>query len=159
MFLNFKIKEIVGLVGWIAVCIIASSSGILTPPDEWYSELNKPLWNPPNFIFGPVWATLYFMMAVSAWLIWKRGGWNQQRSPLIIFLTQLVLNSLWSPLFFGMHEPGWALFNIILLLISIIATIIKFLCESKTAALFLIPYLVWVIFASILNYNLWKMNT
>ena len=130
----------------LTITFLASAIGGFTTSafkEPWYSQLTLAPFNPPAWVFGPVWTTLYFMMAVAAWLIWKRGGWKQQRRPLIIFLTQLVLNSLWSPLFFGMHEPGWAFFNIVLLLISIIATIVKFFHESRTAALLLIPFVLY----------------
>jgi len=157
-FQNRRKYSFFGLFGWIALCLIASATGAFIHPDDWYANLNKPSWNPPNSIFGPVWVTLYFTMAISAWMIWQRGGWAHQRMQLVFFLAQLVLNALWTPLFFGLHKPAWALFNIILLWLSVAATIVLFFRVSKTAAWLLTPYLVWVSFAAFLNYTLWRMN-
>jgi len=128
-------------------------------PGEWYAGLKKPAWNPPAWIFGPVWTTLYTMMALAAWLVWKRGGFVAQRKPLALFLTQLVLNAAWTPLFFGLHWPGIAFAEIVLLWLAIAATLAAFCVVSCTAAWLLVPYLGWVSFAAALNFELWRLNS
>jgi tryptophan-rich sensory protein len=150
--------QVVGLLGWIILCFAAASAGGLALPGEWYANLNKPSWNPPSWLFGPVWTALYCMMAVAAWLVWREGGWRQQKAPLILFLIQLALNALWSPLFFGLHLPGIAFAEMSLLWIAIILTIRLFWPVHFGAAILLVPYLAWVSFAAVLNFTLWRMN-
>lgn len=125
---------------------------------DWYLTLNKPSWNPPGWVFGPVWTLLYTMMAIAAWLVWRKGGIAKQRRPLTLFAVQLLLNALWTPLFFGLHMLGVAFAEIILLWIAILATILAFRKVSPSAAWLLVPYLLWVTFAAILNATLWWMN-
>lgn len=127
-------------------------------PGEWYAALKKPSWNPPNWIFGPVWTALYTMMAVAAWLVWRRGGFALNRLPLSLFLTQLLLNALWSWLFFGLKNPALAFGEIALLWLAIAATLLAFWPRQRTAAWLLLPYLMWVSFASGLNFALWQLN-
>ncbi len=98
------------------------------------------------------------MMAVAAWLVWRQGGWGKQRKPLLIFLAQLALNALWTPLFFGLHRPGMAFAEIVLLWLAIAASIAVFRRVSRTAMLLLVPYLAWVSFAAALNFTLWRLN-
>lgn len=151
-------KTILGLCGWLLACFAAAAMGGLFMPGEWYASLQKPAWNPPGWIFGPVWTALYTMMAVAAWLVWKRGGFVAQRRPLALFLTQLSLNALWTPLFFGLHWPGLAFAEILLLWLAIAATIAAFRPVSRPAMLLLVPYLAWVSFAAVLNFKLWRLN-
>ena len=151
--------QALGLVGWLAVCFAAPALGGFFMPGEWYASLKKPAWTPPNWIFGPVWTALYTMMAVAAWLVWRRGGWETQRRALGIFLVQLALNAAWTPLFFGLHWLGVACVEIILLWCAIIATLIAFRTVSRPAAWLLAPYLAWVSFASILNFTLGRLNS
>lgn len=132
--------------------------GALFVPGEWYASLDKPSWNPPNWLFGPVWSSLYTMMAVSAWLVWRRGGFAAKGTPLRIFLLQLVLNAAWTPLFFGLHFIGAALAEIILLWLAILLTFIAFLRADKLSAWLLVPYFGWVSFATVLNFALWRLN-
>lgn len=132
--------------------------GGLFMPGEWYASLQKPSWNPPGWIFGPVWTALYTMMAAAAWMVWRRGGWEKQRKPLLVFLVQLALNTLWTPLFFGLHQPGLAFAEIVLLWLAIVATIVVFRPVSGAAMLLLVPYLAWVSFAAALNFTLWRLN-
>ncbi len=151
-------KTTAGLIGWLLLCFAAASPGALFMPGEWYAALRKPAWNPPAWIFGPVWTALYTMMAVSAWLVWKRGGFKAQRWPLGVFLVQLVLNALWSPLFFGLHRMGIAFLAIIVLWFAILLTMEHFHRVSRPAAWLLAPYLAWVGFATVLNGTLWWLN-
>jgi tryptophan-rich sensory protein len=150
--------RLLALAGWVLLCFAAAAPGGLFMPGEWYASLKKPAWNPPGWIFGPVWSMLYTMMAVAAWLVWRRGGWVEQRKPLLLFLVQLALNALWTPLFFGLHWPGVAFAEIILLWLAILWTIIAFWRGHRVAAWLLVPYLAWVSFAAVLNGALWRLN-
>ena len=151
-------RRALGLIGWLLLCFAAASPGALFMPGDWYATLNKPAWNPPGWLFGPVWSALYTMMAVAAWLVWQRGGFNAQPWPLTVFLTQLLLNAVWTPLFFGLHWPGVAFAEIILLWLAIAATMRFFWPVSRVAAWLLAPYLAWVSFAAVLNGTLWRLN-
>ena len=152
-------KMILGLCGWLLLCFAAASPGAVFMPGEWFAALKKPAWNPPGWVFGPVWTALYAMMAAAAWLVWRRGGWKEQRKPLLIFLAQLALNAVWTALFFGLHRPGVAFAEIVLLWLAIVATLVAFRPVNRTAAWLLVPYLAWVSFAAVLNGTLWRLNT
>src|SRR5512137_502575 len=147
--------QLLALAGWLLVCFAAATMGGLFMPGEWYASLKKPSWNPPGWVFGPVWTALYSMMAVAAWLVWRQGGWGKQRKPLLLFLAQLALNALWTPLFFGWHRPGVAFAEIVLLWLAIATTLAAFRPVSRAAAWLLVPYLAWVSFAAALNFTLW----
>ena len=146
------------LVGWLAVTFGAATMGALFLPGEWYARLQKPTWNPPNWIFGPVWTALYAIMAVAAWLVWKRGGFTRQRTALLLFLLQLCFNALWSPLFFGLHHPALAFADLVLLWLALLATVAAFWKAHRLAGAMLLPYLAWVTFAGALNFTLWRLN-
>jgi translocator protein len=153
--------QVWGLVVSIIVCFgVAWVGSHFTVPSigNWYSNLNKPVWNPPGWIFGPVWTVLYLLMAVAAWLVWRRFGLSGAAVPLAIFAVQLVLNLAWSIIFFGRNNIGMALADIVLLWLAIILTILAFRQSNALAAWLLIPYLVWVTFASVLNFSIWNMN-
>ncbi|MEN9678424.1 MAG: hypothetical protein RIS76_4320, partial [Verrucomicrobiota bacterium] len=122
-------------------------------------QLRKPDWNPPSWIFAPVWSALYTMMAVAAWLVWRRGGWREQRGPLGCFLLQWFLNALWTPLFFGLHLPGIALVEILMLWGALVVTAVCFWRVRPVAGVLLLPYLAWVSFAAFLNFTLWRLNS
>ncbi len=150
-----------GLVVFLVLCLMAGGLGaVATTPqiDTWYRTLAKPAWNPPDRIFGPVWTTLYLMMAVSGWLVWRRGGWKAASLPLALFVTQLLLNVAWSWIFFGLHQPGWAFLEILLLWLAIAITMAFFFRRSLAAGWLLAPYLAWVSFAAMLNFAIWQMN-
>lgn len=146
------------LGGWLVVCFTAATTGAVFPPGDWYAQLHKPAWNPPNWVFGPVWTLLYITMAIAAWLVWRRGGFMAQKKPLSLFLLQLFLNGLWTPLFFGLHWPGLALLDLLLLWLALLATVIAFWKVRPLAGALLVPYLVWVSFAGALNCALWRLN-
>lgn len=149
------VRNILALVGFIVITFCAPLAGIFCPPGDWYASLAKPEWNPPSWIFGPVWTALYILMAVAAWLVWKRDGWHL---PLRLFFMQLALNAAWTPVFFGAREIGWAFAVIIALWLAILATLTAFLRIRMAAALLMTPYLAWVSFAAFLNFTLWRMN-
>lgn len=149
------------LIGSIIFCNTVGVLGALVtnPRTDWFINLNKPWFNPPSWLFGPVWTMLYTLMGISIYLIWKDGFFTpERRTARAIFILQLVLNSGWSYVFFGMQEIGMALVLIIAIWLAIITTIIAFYRVHKIAALLFIPYLLWVTFASILNFSLWQLN-
>jgi translocator protein len=152
-------RLVLGLVGWLALCFAAAALGGLFMPGEWYAQLQKPSWNPPSWIFGPAWTALYTMMAIAAWLVWQRGGFATQRLALGLFLLQLLFNAAWSPLFFGLRNPALAFVDILLLWLTLLATLLIFWRRSRVAGVLLIPYLAWVSFASALNFALWRLNS
>jgi len=126
---------------------------------DWYANLDKPFFNPPGWVFGPVWMVLYILMAVSAGLVWQKGlGERKVRLAMGLYLVQLILNALWTPLFFGLEMPLLAFIDIVLLLAGIIFTILAFFRVSKYGALLMAPYLVWTTFAAVLNFSLWYLN-
>jgi tryptophan-rich sensory protein len=151
-------RSAVALAGWVAVTFAAAAMGGLFLPGDWYARLQKPAWNPPNWIFGPVWTALYTIMAVTAWLVWKRGGFAGQRRALLFFLLQLLFNALWSPLFFGLHLPGLAFVDLVLLWLALLATLATFWKAHRLAGAMLLPYLAWVTFAGALNFAIWRLN-
>ena len=125
---------------------------------SWYSSLNKPWFVPPNWVFGPAWITLYTLMGIALYLVWQKGVNEKTKLPLTIFGFQLILNAIWSILFFGMQMPMIAFVEIVILWITIALTIYKFYPVSKKAAYLLIPYICWVSFAALLNYSIWILN-
>lgn len=151
-------KNTAALAVCVVVTFLAPAAAAFAMPGEWYAVLKKPAWNPPAWLFGPVWTVLYIMMAVAAWLVWRRGGWTAQRGPLRLYLGQLALNAAWSPLFFGLKMPGLAFAEILLLLAAIVVTALAFRRVSPAAAWLFVPYIAWVAFASFLNFTLWRLN-
>ncbi len=141
----------------VVVCLAVGAAGaLLTRPHlgAWYRDLRKPRWNPPDVVFGPVWTALYVMMAVAAWLVWRAGAPFR----LVPFAVQLALNLGWSGLFFALRRPGVAAVELVLLWLAIVTTMIAFAPASLTAALLLVPYLLWVTFAGALNVRIWALN-
>lgn len=151
-------RQSLGLACWILLCFLAPALGASSTPDAWYASLHKPSWNPPGWVFGPVWTLLYTMMAVAAWLVWRQGGWRRRLRPLSWFLVQLAFNAAWTPLFFGLQRPGLAFVDILLLWLAVVATLASFRRVHRGAAWLLVPYLVWITFAAVLNFTLWRMN-
>jgi translocator protein len=151
----------ISLVPFVVVCFTAAAIGALftnTSVNTWYAQLRRPEWTPPNWIFGPVWTTLYLMMAFSAWLVWRSSTWSESAAALTLFCVQLILNSLWSVIFFGLRRVGAAFGEVLILWMMIVATAVAFLPFSLLAAWLLFPYLAWVGFASYLNFRIWQMN-
>ena len=149
-----------GLAGWIALCAIAGAVGAIASVDakDFYATLEQPAWAPPAAVFGPVWTLLYMSMAVAAWLVWRERGFARARGALGLFVAQLVLNALWSWLFFAWHRGGLAFADIVALLVLIVATVVSFAKVRRLAAWLLAPYLAWVSFATLLNYSVWQRN-
>jgi benzodiazapine receptor len=152
------------IIGVIVSIIIAQMAGAIgsfftsSSVGTWYATVNKPSFNPPSWIFGPVWITLYALMGISSYLVWQARELPGAKIALWFYGIQLALNALWSILFFGMKNPGLAFAEIIILLISIIITTVLFWRISPLAGALMIPYILWVSFASILNYNIWQLN-
>ncbi|MDO8261322.1 MAG: TspO/MBR family protein [Candidatus Magasanikbacteria bacterium] len=157
-----KLKDYRNLFLSILICNLAGAIGsIFTMPaiDSWYSNLVKPALNPPSWVFGPVWTTLYILMGVAAFIVYNHG-WKkvEVKIALSIFGFQLILNTLWSIIFFGFQNPGLAFVEVVLLWTMIVLTIVSFSKISKKAAILLVPYLLWVSFASYLNLSLFLLN-
>lgn len=155
------VAELGGLTFFVLLCLGAGGLGaIATTPeiDDWYKTLAKPSWNPPDYVFGPVWTTLYVLMAIAAWLVWKPAGFTSAATPLTLFAVQLALNIAWSWIFFGIHQPGWAFLEVAILWLAIMATTVAFFRCSRIAGCMMLPYLIWVGFAAALNFTIWRMN-
>ena len=160
-----KTKDLLGLIVWLALAFITAAIGAVASVNagEFYGQLNQPAWAPPGWLFGPVWTVLYAFMGIAAWLVWRErydlnASLKKVQAALTVFLMQLVLNALWSWFFFAWHLGGWAFVNIVVLWIFIGFTLVGFLRVNKLAAILMAPYLLWVLFAAILNYAVWKMN-
>lgn len=153
-------KQIIGFVTWLAVSFTAAAVGSAASiqAGPFYTQLIRPEWAPPPGLFGPVWTILYTLMGIAAWLVWRVGGFRAARTALTLFLVQLAVNALWSWLFFGWQRGGLAFADIILLWALIVATLVSFWRIRPLASALLIPYLLWVSFASALNYSVWRLN-
>lgn len=155
-----KQGQIIGLVAWLAVTFAAAWVGAIASLDAgpFYSQLSRPQWAPPSSLFAPVWSTLYALMAIAAWLVWRARGFNANRGALLLFLVQLAANSLWTWLFFAWHQGALAFAEILLLWLLIVATVVCFWRVSTVAGVLLLPYLAWVSFASALTLSVWRLN-
>ena len=148
-----------GLAGWILLSFLAAAPGsfAVTTATE-YQTLQQPAWAPPAWVFGPVWTTLYILMGIAAWLVWKEAGFSGASVALGLFIAQLLLNAIWTPLFFGAGLRGWAFLDILLLAGTLLVTLVAFWRIRPLAGALLIPYLLWVSFAAVLNYTIWRIN-
>jgi tryptophan-rich sensory protein len=154
--MNNALKLIIAL----AIPLLIGFSGSFFTISEigsWYQTIQKPSWNPPNWIFGPVWTILYVLMGISLFLVWKSSA-SQKRSAIVLFTLQLILNFFWSFIFFKQHKIGFAFAEILALWLMILLTIFAFARINKLAAWLLVPYISWVSFAAILNYTIWQLN-
>lgn len=146
----------------IAIPLLIGSSGAfftVTGINSWYQTIQKPSWNPPNWVFGPVWTTLYILMGIALYLVWKQQDQDAaKRTAILLFAVQLVLNFFWSLIFFKWQQPGWAFAELAVMWIVILLTILQFSKISNAAAWLLVPYISWVSFAGILNYTIWRLN-
>jgi translocator protein len=159
---RIRLTEILKILICIIICESAGVIGsIFTTPaiPGWYAALVKPSFTPPNWVFAPVWTSLYLLMGISAFLVWRKSLDNHLlNSGLRIFILQLILNTLWSFLFFGLKSPLLGLIEIVLLWVAIILAILSFFRVSKVAGILLLPYILWVSFAAILNFSIWRLN-
>lgn len=140
---------------------LAGVSGALfteTGKGSWYQAIQKPSWNPPGWLFAPVWTTLYILMGIAFYLIWKSHFSKQKTQAMGLWIAQLVLNFFWTFIFFEMQEPGWAFVEIALLWLTILLTIFAFARINKLAAWLMVPYISWVSFAMLLNFTIWQLN-
>ncbi len=156
-----KRRDVIGLVLFLALCLAVSGIGgaiTATSVDTWYQSLQKPPFNPPDWIFAPVWTALYVMMAIAGWRVWRRDGIESRRSALALFAVQLGLNLAWSLVFFGLQRIGLAFAEIVILLIAIIANTIMFWRIDRLAGVLFVPYALWVAYAAVLNGALWVLN-
>jgi translocator protein len=157
-----KKREIYSLLAFLGITYMAAiigNAGMMRGLDQWYRGLEKPGFNPPDYLFGPVWTLLYTTMGIAAFLVYEQG-WNKQqvRRALTFYFIQLGLNALWPIAFFGLRSTVLGLINIVLLWVAIMVTIGWFYTVSKKAAYLMIPYILWVTFAMILNFSLWNLN-
>lgn len=150
--------QAVGLLGWLAASFAAGAVGAMATVNApaFYAQLNQPPWAPPASVFGPVWSTLFVLMGIAAWLVWRSP--ERKGTALGLFGVQLVANALWSWLFFAWHRGAWAMAEILVLLVLIAATMVAFWRIRRVAGLLLVPYLLWVSFASALTWTLWRNN-
>lgn len=155
--LALKRTHLPSLVLFVLLVCAAGLFGAQFEPDAWYRQLARPSWNPPNEVFGPVWTVLYVAIAVAGWLVWRAAG--RMVMPLQFWLAQLVINGMWSFLFFGLHRPDLALVDIALLLVLIFAFIVTARHRSRVASWLFVPYAAWVGFATALNFTIWRLNS
>jgi benzodiazapine receptor len=150
------------LFGFVVLCLAAGGVGGLAVSQaivDWYPTLNKPSWNPPSWVFGPVWTVLYVLMAIAAWLVWKKDvRLSGVRVALMLFFAQLVFNCLWSFAFFKLRSPAIGLVDIVILLALLLLTTRAFFNQSKAAGVLLLPYVAWASFATVLNFTIWRLN-
>lgn len=152
----------IGLVVFVGISLAFGGIGSIITSDRsdaWYAGIAKPAWTPPDWLFGPVWTTLYILMGIAAWLVWKKVGLRAGAMPLILFGIQLLLNLSWNVVFFSMQSPGAALIEIIVLWLAILATLIAFWRVTPVAGWLFVPYLAWVTYAAALNFEIWRLNT
>ncbi|MDZ3838241.1 MAG: TspO/MBR family protein [Rhodospirillales bacterium] len=154
-------SDLLGLAGFLLACFaVAAAAGAVTADSvaTWYPTLNKPAFTPPDWVFAPAWTVLYAAMAVAGWRVWRKVGFAGGRNALTLFAIQLLLNGVWSFLFFGAHEIGIALIDIVVLLLVIAATTAAFWRIDRIAGLLFVPYLLWVGYATALNAGIWLAN-
>lgn len=150
--------QLLGLIGWLLLSLGVGWFSSQFEPGSWYEDLNKAPWTPPGWVFGIAWSILYTLMAIAAWLIWRRGGFRSNGKPLGAYGLQMLFNALWTWLFFGMREAGWALLDLALLMVALTATLLLFRRKSLPAGLLLVPYYLWILYALSLNIWIWWYN-
>ncbi|WP_037385856.1 TspO/MBR family protein [Sinorhizobium americanum] len=138
------------LVAFVVASFAAAATGVIFRPGDWYKQLDKPRWRPPDWLFAPVWTVLYASIGLSGWLVWREAGVAGAALPLSVYAVKLLLNAAWTPIFFGLHRPGLAVVEIMVLWAAILL--------NAAAALLLVPYLAWVSFAAALNLSIWRRN-
>jgi tryptophan-rich sensory protein len=154
------LNTVLSLVGWLLLCFAAAALGAIASANapEFYAQLARPAWAPPAWLFGPVWAVLYLLMAIAAWLVWRERGFRGAPVAIGLFTIQLGLNSLWSWLFFAWHLGALSFVEIVVLWGLILATTVAFWRVRPLSGALLLPYFAWVTFAAALNYAIWQLN-
>ena len=153
-----EFSSYMALLGFILACTLVAMSGALFRPGQWYEDLDKPGWRPPNWLFGPAWSVLYAMIAVSGWFVWLEVGFSGAPLAFAVYGVQLLLNAAWSGVFFGLKRPDLAFLELVLMWCAILVNILVFFPIDSVAGWLLVPYLGWVSFAGLLNYSIWRRN-
>jgi len=158
--MNTTARQALGLAGWLALSFATAAVGAIASANAgaFYAELARPAWAPPGWVFAPVWSTLYALMGIAAWLVWRLRGFGAARTALVLFIAQLAANALWSWLFFVWRLGGLAFAEALLLSCLVALTLVAFWRISTLAALLLVPYLAWVTFAAALTLAVWRLN-
>lgn len=153
-------RQVLGLAGWLLFSFAAGAIGGLasTRAEDFYGQLDRPVWAPPDWLFGPAWSVLYLLMGIAAWLVWRERHRAEVRLPLGLFMVQLAANALWTWLFFALRLGGVAFAEIVLLWGLILATMVAFWRVRPAAGVLLIPYLLWVTYAAALTFSVWRRN-
>jgi len=151
-------KRFIACVIFIVIAYLPAVIGSQFLPGSWYGTLQKPIWTPPGWIFGPVWTMLYLMIGISGFLAWEKGDPEKRFRPFTVYGLQLLANTLWSWLFFGLHRPGFALVDLFLLWLLVLINIALFAGRSRTSAWLLMPYFAWLTFAGALNWAIFRLN-
>ncbi|MEZ5461131.1 TspO/MBR family protein [Dokdonella sp.] len=144
------------LIVFLVLVTVAALVGATAAPDAWFAALQKPAFNPPNWVFGPAWTLLYGLMAIAAWRVYRVAG---SGLAIGLWLVQLVVNAIWSPLFFGLHRIDLALVDIVVLDLLVLVTIVRFFRHDRLAGWLMLPYLAWIAFATLLNAAIWQLNS
>lgn len=150
------LQSVLALAGFVLLSFLGALPGIFFRPGAFFNALEKPSWNPPAFVFGPVWTMLYTAMGVAIWLVWRAGALD--RTTALLFGAQLLLNALWTVIFFGLDRPGLAVLDIVLLLALIVIVAFRFHARVPLAGWLFAPYAAWVAFATALNVSIWRLN-
>jgi benzodiazapine receptor len=156
-----RLIDLLALALFVALCLGIGALGasvVDASVDSWYADLTKPFFTPPNAVFGPVWTVLYVLMAVAAWRVWRAGDRDTRRGPLTLFALQLALNLGWTVVFFGLQKIGAAVATIVVLDVGVVVTTLAFRTIDRLAAFLMLPYLAWVVFATVLNIAIWRLN-
>lgn len=154
-------QDVIGLIGFMLLTFAAAAVGSIASAraGAFYAQLERPIWAPPGWLFAPVWGLLYLSMGVAAWLVWRQASrWRTVAPAMTVYIVQLATNALWTWLFFAWRQGAWAFAEVILLAALVAVTMAAFRRHSATAALLLIPYLAWVLFATALTFTVWRMN-
>ena len=156
-----RLVDLIMLAFFVALCLGIGALGaavVATSVDTWYADLAKPPFTPPDRLFGPVWTILYVLMAIAAWRVWRAADRDTRRGPLTLFALQLALTLGWTVVFFGLQKIGAAVATIVVLDVGVVVTTLAFRPIDRWAGLLMVPYLVWVVFATVLNIAIWRLN-
>lgn len=156
-----RLVDLIVLAFFVALCLVIGALGasvVATSVDTWYADLAKPPFTPPDRVFGPVWTALYVLMAIAAWRVWRAADRDTRRGPLTLFALQLALTLGWTVVFFGLQKIGAAVATIVVLDVGVVVTTLAFRSIDRWAGLLMVPYLAWVVFATVLTIAIWRLN-